>query len=54
MDKKQKNVVYVFVGLEAGVAGLPHEISIEEATRLGVLDILQGAVDNGLYAVKEQ
>lgn len=45
--------IFVYCGDQAGVAGLPHEISIEEAERLGVLDILQAAINNGLYAEKE-
>jgi hypothetical protein len=50
---ESEDAVFVFVGSEAGVAGLPHEISVEEAERLGVYAILVGAIENGLYAQKE-
>lgn len=40
---------YKFVGDGAGVPGLPHEISDEEAEALGVADILKAAIENGRY-----
>lgn len=46
MDKK-----YKYVGNGLGVAGLPHEISDEEAKALGsdVAALLKEAVRNGTY-----
>lgn len=40
---------YKFVGNGAGVPGLPHEITDEEAAALGVTDTLRQAVENGNY-----
>lgn len=40
---------YVYVGNDAGVPGLPHEISDEEAARLGISDLLMSAIENGSY-----
>jgi len=33
----------------AGVPGLPHEITDEEAAELGVSDLLMAAIENGSY-----
>ncbi len=41
---------YKFVGDGAGVAGLPHVVTEEEARELGVWELLQDAVRVGLYA----
>jgi hypothetical protein len=43
---------YKFVGDGAGVPGLPHEITDEQASELGVTDLLQEAVRNGNYAAQ--
>ncbi len=40
---------YKYVGEGAGVPGLPHEISDEEAKALGVEAILKAAIENGSY-----
>ena len=40
---------YKYVGDGAGVPGLPHEISDDEAEALHVADILSTAVENGSY-----
>jgi len=40
---------YKFVGDGAGVPGLPHEISDEEAEALGVTELLKAALENGSY-----
>lgn len=41
---------YIYVGNGMGVPGLPHEISDDEAAKLGVLGILKDAIENGNYA----
>ena len=40
---------YRFIGEGAGIPGLPHEITDEEAKTQGVADILAEAVRNGNY-----
>jgi len=40
---------YKFVGEGMGVPGLPHEISDEEAIEMGVVELLQAAIENGNY-----
>jgi hypothetical protein len=40
---------YVFVGSGAGVPGLPHELTDEEAREPGVKEILRGALKAGTY-----
>lgn len=40
---------YKFVGDGAGVPGLPHEITDDEAEALGVTELLKAAVENGNY-----
>lgn len=40
---------YRFVGEGAGVPGLPHEITDEEARALGVQDLLMDALKAGTY-----
>jgi len=40
---------YIYVGNGAGVPGLPHEITDEEAQELGVEDVLRDALNNGAY-----
>ena len=42
-------MVYKFIGKGMGVPGLPHEISDEEAKRLGVGELLKAAIENGSY-----
>ena len=42
-------MVYKFIGNGMGVPGLPHEISDEEAKRLGVGELLAEAIQNGWY-----
>ncbi len=41
---------FVYVGDGAGVPGLPHEITDEQAKEQGVIDLLNDAVKNGAYA----
>lgn len=43
-------MIYKYIGDGAGVPGLPHEISDEEAQGLGVTDLLKAALENGSYA----
>ena len=43
-------MIYKFIGAGMGVPGLPHQISEEEAERLGVKELLQAAIENGSYA----
>ena len=45
---------YKYVGDGAGVPGLPHEISDEEAEALGVTELLMAALENGSYVKIEQ
>lgn len=40
---------YHFIGEGAGVPGLPHELTDEEARGLGVEELLQAALANGNY-----
>ncbi len=40
---------YQYIGSGAGVAGLPHTVSDEEAEALGVTALLAEAVAAGLY-----
>jgi len=40
---------YKYVGEGAGVPGLPHEISDEDAEALGVTQLLADAIANGSY-----
>jgi hypothetical protein len=40
---------YRFIGEGAGVPGLPHELTDEEARALGVEELLQAALANGNY-----
>jgi hypothetical protein len=44
---------YKYVGEGAGVPGLPHQISDEEAEALGVTELLKAAVENGSYVAQE-
>lgn len=44
---------YKYIGDGAGVAGLPHLISDEEARELGVESILVEAVKNGNYVLTD-
>jgi len=41
---------YRYIGAGAGVPGLPHEITDEQAKARGVEDLLKAAVENGNYA----
>lgn len=45
---------YKFVGEGMGIPGLPHEITDEEAERLGVTELLAAAIANGSYAPAEE
>jgi hypothetical protein len=38
-----------YCGDGLGIAGLPHDVTEEEARALGVLDVLQAALKNGSY-----
>ncbi len=42
-------ITYRYVGNGLGVPGLPHEISDEEARQRGLLELLQQAVQSGMY-----
>ena len=44
---------YHYVGDGAGVVGLPHEITDEEAKRDGQTALLAAALDNGSYVAVE-
>ena len=45
-------MIYKFVGNGAGIPGLPHEISDEQAKELGLTAILEEAVRNGNYVAQ--
>lgn len=38
-----------YCGDGAGIVGLPHDVTEEEARALGVWDVLQAALKNGSY-----
>lgn len=40
---------YRYVGGGAGIPGLPHTVTEEEAAALGLQDLLQAAIANGSY-----
>ncbi len=44
---------YKYIGDGAGVPGLPHEITDEEAQAQGLSDLLMAAVANGSYQAVE-
>jgi hypothetical protein len=44
---------YKYIGDGAGVVGLPHEVTDEEAEALGVSTILKSAIENGIYVSME-
>ena len=44
---------YKYAGPDAGIAGLPHEVTTEEAAELGVSKILEDAIKNGSYVAVE-
>jgi hypothetical protein len=56
MAKKQKqieisdNTMYRFCGEGQGIPGLPHEVTAAQAKGLGLLEMLQAAIQNGNYA----
>ena len=52
MDKGMDKV-FIYVGSGLGVSGLPNEISEQDARAAGLLTILQAAVKNGNYQLKE-
>ena len=41
--------MYQYVGDGAGVPGLPHQVSDEEAAALGLTEMLNDAVKDGVY-----
>ena len=44
---------YKYIGDGAGVVGLPHEVTDEEAAQMGVSDILAACIENGSYVAVE-
>lgn len=46
--------IYRFVGDGLGVPGLPHEISRSEAQDLGVEELLDQAIQAGVYSLNEE
>lgn len=47
--------IYVFdTSRGAGVPGLPHEVTEEQAQALGLADVLKAAIANGSYKLKNQ
>lgn len=53
MSKKtlilEKHHLYRFCGTGQGIPGLPHEVTVKQAEDLGLLEVLQAAVQNGNY-----
>ena len=53
MAKKNIDVtgpgVYRFCGNGQGIPGLPHEVTAAQAKELGLLEVLQAAIQNGNY-----
>lgn len=47
---EEKSKVYIFKGDGLGIAGLAHRMTLEEAQQAGVLDLLQAAIEAGVYA----
>ena len=45
---------YRFCGGGTGIPGLPHEVTAAEAEELGLLDVLQAAIENGNYQPVKQ
>ena len=43
------NTTYRFCGNGAGIPGLPHEVTARQAEALGLLEVLQAAIQNGNY-----
>jgi len=58
MSKKQfpsdVTSLYCFCGEGTGIPGLPHEVTAAEAEELGLLDVLQAAIENGNYQPVKQ
>ena len=52
MDGEQ-NIKFIFVGEGAGVPGVPHEVTREEADQLGALKEFEAALERGLYVKAE-
>lgn len=50
----QSEEVYQYVGDGAGVPGLPHEISALQAREMGLIDLLDAAIENGTYQLKAE
>ena len=48
-----KSAIYKFAGDGAGVPGLPHEVTKEQAEQLDVGKILARAIDDGVYVLAE-
>ena len=47
--------IYIFdTSRGAGIPGLPHTVTEAEAEALGVLSVLQAAIQNGSYKVKAE
>lgn len=44
---------YKYIGDGAGIIGLPHEVTDEQAAEMGVSDILAAAIENGSYVAVE-
>lgn len=51
---KEIEGIYVYTGSGMGIPGLPHEISKNEAQRLGVFALLTDAIQNGSYKPKTE
>jgi hypothetical protein len=54
MSKKQTNFdpngTYHYRGDGLCIPGLPHEVTLRQAKELGLLKVLQDAIENGVYS----
>lgn len=47
-----EEIVYLFKGPGAGVPGLPHQVTMQEAERRGLKKLLEACIKKGLYEEK--
>jgi len=48
-QKLDSEATYRFCGEGQGIPGLPHELTAAQAEKMGMLKVLQGALENGNY-----
>lgn len=47
--RENADQVLVFCGEGLGIAGLPHRVTLKQAEELGLLNILETAIERGSY-----